>query len=189
MKRIEEAIGEARQAAEDDPLSAWAVGMCSLVLGLAGRHDEGVAEAQRAAALDPHSFIGLWGVVRSHAWAGQYAPAIATAPTALAISGRHPFVMAPLAMAHAGLGNTEIAEAIREEMLARARMEYVPKFWLATIVAAAGHLDEAMQLAEQAIDERDPMVLLAAHMPEWAPLRGHPGFGALLQKLGTPGKP
>ena len=56
--------------------------------------------------------------------------------------------------------------------------------WSAT---ATGRRDDALALFEQSVDERDPVFgLMARYWPDLAPVRSHPRFQALLQKMNFP---
>ncbi len=179
----DEAVAEVGRAVSDDPLNSWAMAMQSFLLGLAGRHEESVVAARRAVELDAGSYFAQFNLMRSHVWAGDFARAIELGPALLISSGRHPWTLGTLAAAHAAQGNVAIARAVYDELEARSRMEFVAPFWLAAVAAAAGLMDVAMRLARRAVDERDPLALLARCYPEWAPLRAQPGFGELLAKM------
>jgi tetratricopeptide (TPR) repeat protein len=183
----EEAVAEVRCGVSNDPLNAWALGMQSLVLGLAERHEESIAAAQRAVAADDRSFFANWNMLRSLAWVGEHARAVQLAPSLYAIAGRHPWTLGVLAGVHAGLGEAVIARAIYHELDGRSRVESAGSGWAASAAAAAGLADEAMRLAWRAARERDPFAVLARVIPMWAPLRRQPEFGALLGELGLSG--
>ena len=180
----ETAVAEARLATENDPLNAWAVGMTGLALGLAGRPAEALVEARRASEMDPDGFLGRFLMVQAAYWAGDYAAAIAAGDPVLLMSGRHPWALAALALAHAASGDPEGARAVYGELSARAKTGYVQPFWLATAALAIGNLDEAVALVRRSVVERDPIVLLANRLPEWAPLHQRPDMIALLRDLG-----
>ena len=173
---VEEARVEARRAVDDDPLNSWVVAMHSYMLGVAGFHDESLLEAERAMGLDPDSFFSQWNLVRGQAWAGRLDEAVALAPTILAESGRHQWVLGLLAWIYGGSGRRDAARAVHDELEGRSRHEFVSPFWLATAASAAGLPDEALRRVEQAVAERDPLVLWSRITPLWERLRQHPGF-------------
>jgi hypothetical protein len=74
---------------------------------------------------------------------GQFEASVAAGESALAMSGRHPWPMAWLAVALADWGKTGEAEALYLELQARARREYVlyrdPRF--REIIAQMGRSD------------------------------------------------
>jgi serine/threonine-protein kinase len=180
---VEQAISEVERAVGDDPLNSWAIGMWSLILSTAERHDESVAAARRGLEADPASFFAQWSLLAGLTWAGRYDEAVALGPAMLADSGRHLWVLAALARAHAGAGRVGIARAIHDEVEARSRMERVSPAWRAAVAAAAGRMDEAMALAGQAVEERDPFAVVLGTLPAWKPLRGQPGYPELQQRV------
>jgi hypothetical protein len=92
-------------------------------------------------------------------------------------------VLGLLAWTYAGAGRAEAARAVRDEMDARSRHEFVSPFWLATAASAAGLPDEALQQVERAVAERDPLVLWSRVTPFWATIREHPRFAAVVHPV------
>ena len=180
---VTDARAEAKRAMEDDPLNSWVVAMHSYMLGVAGCHEESLLEAERAMSLDADSFFSQWNLVRAHAWTGRLDQAVQLAPTILAESGRHQWVLGLLAWIHARSGRLDAARAVHDEMEGRSRHEFVSPFWLATAASAAGLPDDAIRLAEKAVAERDPLVLWSRVTPFWATLREHPAFEGVVRPV------
>jgi serine/threonine-protein kinase len=179
----EQAADEVERAVAEDPLNAWAVGMHSVLQGLAGHYNEGIDSARRAVELDAGSFFSHWHMVRSHAWAGQYERAINLGQSLLISSGRHPWALGTVASAHARSGNVAVARAIYDELEARSRMEFISPAMLSVAAVAAGLEDEAMQWVSRAVDGRDAIALWIRVFPEWEPLRSRPGFDELMARM------
>jgi tetratricopeptide (TPR) repeat protein len=176
----EEAIAEARQAVQDDPLNAWVVGMFSFVLGVAGRQDESLAEAERSVALDAESFFAQWNLMRACAWSGRYDRAMESAPGLLADSGRHPWALGLLAFTHGRAGRAEEAKACYDELEGRSRHEFVPSAWLAIAAGWGGLEGPAVRWAERAAAERDVLVQWSSRLPFWDFLRAHGCFARIV---------
>ena len=84
-----------------------------------------------------------------------------------------------------GLANQrELADAVLTELKARAQLEYVQPSWISMAAIGAGKLDEAMSIAEKAVDGRDPIIVTGLGHPNWIPLRAHPRFGELRRRMG-----
>src|SRR6516225_10825908 len=147
---------QAKLALASDPLSGYAHAMYALTCQLAGKTAESVEVSRRAVQLDSESF--LTNSVLQHILAsnGQFEASVAAGESALAMSGRHPWSMAWLAVALADWGKTGEAEAIYFEMQARARREYVAPTSLAVAALAAAREDEAIRYAREACEIRDP---------------------------------
>jgi len=180
---MEEGLTEVRRAVQDDPLNAWVGGMLSYILGIAEKHEESLAEAERSVALDPESFFAQWNVMRAHAWAGRYDKAVEAAPTLLADSGRHPWALGLLAWTHGRAGRVEAARACYDELEARSRHEFVSRSWLSIAAGCAGLEGPAVSWAEQAVAERDPIVLWSRRVLFWEYLRAHPRFDEIMREV------
>ena len=103
---------------------------------------------------------------------------------AAAISGRHYLALQSLSSAYGRAGQQEAAEAIYRELLDRSTRTYLPFTAMIVAADAAGHRDEAMALARQAWDEREPaFVLFARHFPEFRTLHSDPRFAAILAEM------
>jgi tetratricopeptide (TPR) repeat protein len=104
----------------------------------------------------------------------------------LAMSGRHSWSMAILAVTFADLGKPADADAVYAEMLARARRQYVPAALLALAASAAGRQDEAIRHAREALEIRDPgcQPYFSRHQSFSARLYTYPRFRELLSEMG-----
>lgn len=177
----DEAVAEARRAVQDDPLNAWVGGMLSYTLGVVGKHDESLVVAERSVALDPESFFAQWDLMRANAWAGRHDRALEMAPGLLAESGRHIWALGLLSWTYGQVGRLEEARACFDELEARSRHEFVSRSWLSIGAASAGLEEPAMQWAERAVAERDPVAVWARRLPFWDSLRGDPRFLELMR--------
>jgi serine/threonine protein kinase/tetratricopeptide (TPR) repeat protein len=186
QRRFEKGVAEARKALAADPLSAYATAILALTLALAGQTAEALEDGRLATQRDPDSFVAHWshGVV-AHLH-GAYEESIAAFVTAAAISDRHPFSLAYAAAAYADWGNKSDAEAMHEEALRRSECSYVPCGLLAVSAAAIGDIDLAIELAQEACDEREPGLVLLARIPYGRRLRQHPGFAEIRRQLALP---
>lgn len=81
-----------------------------------------------------------------------------------------------LTRAYARAGRTDLARAIRDELEARSRMEFIAPFWRAAAAWWAGLPDEAMSHAESAILGRDAVAVFTNVMPEWEEIRADTRF-------------
>ena len=181
----DEALVDAARAAMEDPLNAWAAAVHSFMLGIAGRHPEAVAEGERAIGIDADSFIAQWMLLQACTRAGEYDRALGMLPELLATSGRHNWALASLAWLCARTGRPDAARAVHDELEARSRSEFVGPFWLAATASAAGLPDLAVEHARRAVSERDPMVVLSRHLPQWDALRADPRFEEITREVWT----
>jgi serine/threonine protein kinase/Flp pilus assembly protein TadD len=182
--RFDDSIRQAKQAVEIDPLSSYAFAMLALAYAMAGQFQNSFIEVRTAASLDPESFVAQWALLNCARWFGDCDAAIFAGKNALALSGRSPYALSPLAITYAAVGKTREAAALYSELLARAKSEYLSPAQLAGPALALGHSDEAMQFIDQAFAMRDPWFKIwAKRNPDFAPLRRNPRFLEILKAL------
>jgi TolB-like protein/Tfp pilus assembly protein PilF len=154
--RLTEGMEQAKLALASDPLSGYAHAQYALTCNLAGKTAESVEMSRRAVQLDSESFLTNWVLQVILVSSGQFEASVAAGESALAMSGRHPWSMAWLAVALADWGKTDEAEALYFEMQARARREYVAPTSLAVAALAAAKDDEVIRYAREACEIHDP---------------------------------
>jgi TolB-like protein/Tfp pilus assembly protein PilF len=154
--RLTEGMEQAKLALASDPLSGYAHAMYGLTCNIAGNTAEGVEVSRRAVQLDSESFLANWVLQVALLSSGQFEASVAAGESALAMSGRHPWSMAWLAVALADWGRAGEADSLYFEMQARARREYVAPTSLAIAASAAAREDEVIRYARKAYEMRDP---------------------------------
>src|SRR6185312_9779767 len=135
-----------------------------------GRFDEALAQARQARA----------GIELAR---GDPA-AVATLQLAANVSGRSSQVLAALAPALVAIGNRAGAERLREELRTLSETAFVPAASRAAVSNALGEHDEALDLLELAIEQRDVRMTFLKIDARWNNLRGKPRFEALIGRLG-----
>jgi hypothetical protein len=112
----------------------------------------------RAVDLDSDSFLARWFLSGALHSAKRLDESMASGEMALAMSGRHPCVVGSLATIFADCGKPVDAEALYEELVARARRSYVQPSQLAIAASAADKKDEAIRHARIAFETRDAAI-------------------------------
>jgi len=185
--RLEEGVVQAKLALESDPLSGYANAVYSETCVALGRYTESIEVARRAVELDPESFLA-WLTVQAVLYLeGKFEASVAAGETALAMSGRHPWSLAILALALADWHGVAYAEPIYAEMLARACRQYMSPAIMAVAASAAGRQDEMIRHANEALEIRDPACafLFSRHFVLWAArLYASPGFRDIIGRMG-----
>lgn len=95
------------------------------------------------------------------------------------------FVLGRLGQAYAAAGRTAEATAVLDRL--RRRHEHGEKgapYFIALILQSLGDPAAALDWLEEGLQFRDTDYLWLAVQPEWAPLRDHPRFRALLRAVG-----
>ena len=184
--RLAEGVAQARLALESDPLSSYTHTIFSLTSGNAGNHAEAIQASRRAVELDCESYLARGTLFLVLHLGGLFEESVAVAEAALAMSGRHSWSMAVLAVALADWGRPADADAIYAEMAARGRRQYVPPALLAVAASAAEREKEAIRHAREALEIRDPACQLyfSRHFVYSARLYAYSRFRQLISELG-----
>ncbi len=185
--RLEEGMAEARKVLAADPLSAYATAILAFALGLAGQTAEALETARLSTQRDPDSLLTHWVHGLAAHWHGIFEESIAAFTTAAGVSGRHSFTLVYAAAAYADWGKPADARAMHAEVLALSARSYVPRATLAVSAASIGDLDFALDLAQEACDEREPaLIILARTFQGWNRLRQDPRFAEVRRRLALP---
>jgi len=180
-----EAIAQAKLALECDALSSYAHAVYGMICGCAGQSTEAVQATRRAVELDSESYIAHHILHLALHWCGRLEESVAVGEQALAMSGRHSWTMATLAVTFADWGKPADADALYAEMLARARRQYVSPVLLASAAAAASREDETIRHASDAFETHDPMRLFSSsHWPQTARMYAYPRFREIIARMG-----
>ena len=182
--RVDEAVAEAKRAVKIDPLDSHATGMLCLILIGGGRSREAIPILERAIENDPAYFFSYRCLGLAYQAQSMYPEAIAALEEAAALSGRDLVVIGELAETYALCAETQKAETILDELVARSRQEYVLAGCFSRTHLALGRKDEALLSLDQAYDQCDPTLILIKVWPSYRPLHGNPRFESLLQRIG-----
>ena len=184
--KLEEGAEQAKLALVADPLSTYAHAIYGMTCSFTSKKDEGIEMARRAVELDPDSYLARIILQFALRTCGKYEESASVGEAALAMSGRHSWSMATLAVCLGDLDKPAEADAIYQEMLARARRQYQPPAMLALAASAAGRRDEALDLAREAYYIRDPhcQIFLSRHMDFAQRLYADPRFREIANRMG-----
>jgi non-specific serine/threonine protein kinase len=184
--RLEEGVVQAKLALESDPLSSYAHAIYGLTCAFAGEFADALQAMRRAVELDSDSYAARVLLQCALHLGGRLEESVAVGESALAMSGRHSWAMAFLAVTFADWGKPADADAVYAEMLARARRQYVPPAMLAFAAAAARREDEAIHHACNAFEIRDPecQFLFSRYFGYSARLHAYPGFRDMMSSTG-----
>jgi len=181
--RHQEAIADALEAERLDPVAVRA----QLALGRAYHYAGQVAEAQRrfrtVIGMDPnniaHAFLALACTL-----SGEPDRGLAVAETGVARVGRHPVLLGALGGCLAALGRGDRAREVIAELEELGRQRYVSAYHAASIHAALGDDEAAMQHIEAVARERSGYLLFCLIHEGFRSLRETTGFRALMEQLG-----
>jgi eukaryotic-like serine/threonine-protein kinase len=183
--RTQEAIDQAKTITNIDPLSGYAKATLAVICAFVGRLEEAEKAARYALEIDPGNYLARFALHDALHSMGRFDESIAVADVALAMSGRHVFTMAGLAVTYADWNKPNEARALYNELSSRAAREYISPFFLAVAATGAGEQEEAIRLAQQAYEIRDPSLqLFGKCWPSSARLRQDARFNEIWAKAG-----
>jgi TolB-like protein/cytochrome c-type biogenesis protein CcmH/NrfG len=183
--RPEEALVQARQAEELDPLSYVATTHLAVVHYFGRKNDETirlVRELLKVAEIAPaHGLLGMAYEVQQN-----YDAAIAEYQAGLRLVPAHSYIRGMLGHAYAKSGRANEARALLQFANADFEQGGLSDLKAAYIYMGLGEQDRVFELLEKDYEQRDPELLYINADPVFDPVRFHPRFVALIRKMGLP---
>ncbi len=185
LARHEDALRESRIAQRLDPLSTIVNTWAASLMISAGRVSEGIAELEEIVARDPEAWQPHLWISAAYSRAGMRDPAIASAERAAELAQNLAVTMTALASAYFLGGRAEDGGHVLKKLQERAQRGYVSPTLLAFVHVARGAIDEAVECAERAYDERDHWLRGSRSNPAGVRF-DDPRLQAILQRIGLP---
>jgi TolB-like protein len=184
LGRFAEAIPLAEQACDLERLVPSRRALLGVFHYYARNYSQAETEMRRALSISPAFPPAHFGLGWVFAAQGRYDEAISEIERAID-PVRRPSYVIELARVHTAAGHRQQAAALLSELADRqSRGEGFSLDNHAYVAAAAGRVDEAFAILDQAVAQRLPNVLWAAVDPRLDPLRTDPRFPPLLFKIG-----
>ena len=188
LGQFDRAIKEGKRAVELDPLSLINNADLGWLYFNARRYNEAEAQARKTLEMDSHFYLAHYYLGEVLQFKGQLTEAIAEYKKAAELDD-DPFVLGLLAQAYAKLGQRDEALKMLGQLQELATRRYVTSYSFALVHIALGEKDKAIDWLERAYRDRaGPDIALIKVDPFLDPLRGHPRFEALVQKIFGPKK-
>jgi serine/threonine protein kinase len=182
MKRLDEALREAKHAKELDPLSFDINWMMSYVFLYTGQYDSAITLAKEVLKLDS-TFVLAYNILgESYLLKKMYNEAIPQFRKSIALGFR--YSLSSLAHAYAETGKETEAQKILNDLLEESKRRYVDPFDFAVVYFALGEQDKAIEYLEKAYEYRSVMLPYIRTFPEWEDYSKDPRVVALLKKMG-----
>jgi serine/threonine protein kinase/tetratricopeptide (TPR) repeat protein len=185
LGRHDEALAEARRAQELDPWSSIISAIAAWTHYTAGRYEEAVQRCRRDLELNPipqtYLFLGL-ALTQLH----EYEEAIASFERGVSLSGGLTEMYAGLGFAYGVSGRTADARGVLEKLERLSKERYVPPYSRSIVHVGLGERAEALELLEQACEERNTWLILLGVEPLFNSLRQEPRFRNVLDVIGLP---
>lgn len=186
MGRLPEALQEAQQAQQLDPLSL------PINITLAGRYrdlgqyDQAISAIQRTMELDPNFGLAHELLASVYEREGNLQSAIGEWQKAVEISQDNPSTLAALGHAYAVAGNQVEARKIAERLQPISRQHYVSAWDMAVLYAGLNDTDSAFRWLEKSYKERESQIPFLLQDRRLNSLRSDPRFHSLLRRVGLP---
>jgi serine/threonine-protein kinase len=181
--RFDDSLVEAHTGVELDAGSVSARRSLGWAYYYARRFDQARYHLDRAIAMNPtaEETYRVLGLVLS--LAGETGEAVGVLEEAVAMPDAGTYTRATLGCALARAGHREEAQRILAGLEARAAHEYVSPVAFATVHLGLGDAERALDWAERAFTERRGWLAYLRVNPLMDPMRGHPRFDALVQRM------
>lgn len=178
-----EAIAQARQARELDPLSLVINSDLGMVLCFA-RDPAAEEQFRRTLELDPSFAYARFELGFALQQQGRLDEAVAEFARASSMAPDNPVMQAALGQALARAGRTEEARQILASLEELSDREFVEASLFAFLWMGLGETDRAIDCLEDACDQGSRFVAFLATWSLYDPLRDHPRWPALLRRVG-----
>ncbi|HEV8216488.1 MAG TPA: hypothetical protein VGP95_11650, partial [Gemmatimonadaceae bacterium] len=181
-----ESLVEAHTAVELDGGSVSARRSLGWAYYYARRYDQTRFHLERAITMNPNAEENFRVLGIALAAEGKLADAVRVLREAVCMPGAGTYTQASLGYALAVSGERDEAESILASLEAHAKVGYVSPVAFATIHVGLGNIDRTLDWAERALDDRRGWVAYLRVNPLLDPLRSHPRYDALVQRLNLP---
>ncbi len=179
-RRFPESMAEFQRAQQLDPLSLTVSNGLGRVLHFQRRYDEALAQYRRTLDMDPDYAEAHFNIGMSYCGMERYDEGIAALELALRLSNRRPVIIAMLGLAQGLAGRKAEARALFDEL---AQTPGTP-YYLALVSVGLGENDAAFRYFDEALAQRDGILIYLAAEPLTYRLSSDPRFRGLLQKMG-----
>lgn len=184
--REQEAFAAIMRAQELNPPSLVMTSALGRHFYFTRAYDRAIQEYRRALERDSTFVTARQGLGLALLEMGKPEEAIAEYETALALGAPQPLTWALLGNAYGRSGNEAEATTILQRLREESEHRHIPAEYPALIHLGLGDSDAALSGFERAYAERSGALVFLSVYPIVDPLRSHPSFQALLQKLELP---
>jgi DNA-binding winged helix-turn-helix (wHTH) protein/TolB-like protein/Tfp pilus assembly protein PilF len=182
--RLDDSVHELKRAQELDPVSIEINSDLGAVLTFAHRPDEGIEYFKAALEMDRAFIEAHAGLGLAYLLKGELAYAISELEQARTLSHDRPDVLGTLGYADAIAGKTVDATNILAELRTMPRESSVSPCYFAEVLVGLGEKEEALDVLEAAVAQRDLGVSSLKANPIFDPLRSEPRFQNLIIAIG-----
>jgi TolB-like protein/Flp pilus assembly protein TadD len=182
--RNAEALIEARQALDLDPLRQLFHTVLAETYYYRREYDAAIDEVQQVVKLHPDFVLAQFWLGSAYREKKMYPQAVETFQRARQLSGDNPAMLMAYGHTQALAGNVGEARAALQKLQQLAATRFVPSLYPAAIHVGLGEADEAFRLLDLAYQERIDRLVYLNVDPMADPVRSDPRFAQLMAKIG-----
>ena len=153
--RFDEAVAESQAALALDPVSYATSSDLAVVYYLARRFEDGIRQGKRVLDTTPNAHVVHGSLGVCYIGAGRHREGAAEFEKAIAVYGRHSYMLARLGQAQVGLGNLDAARVLAGEVEAAVARGDATLTHFAILLAALGEKDRAIDCLVKAAEHRE----------------------------------
>src|SRR5258708_1907773 len=181
--RNAEALTEARQALDLDPVAPLFHTVLAETYYYGRSYDAAMEEARQVVKLHPGDLSAQFWLGSAYREKRMYPQAVEIFQRARHLSGDNPAMLMAYGHTQALAGNVQEARATLQKLQQLAGTRFVPNLYPAAIHVGLGEADEAFRLLDLAYQERIDRLVYLNVDPMADPIRSDPRFAQLMAKI------
>lgn len=189
LGRWDEALAEARESRQLDPLSLIINRDLGAILYLARDHDAAIEQLRKTLEIDPTFAQAYVTLGMAYLAKGRATEAVAAGEKAMALSGGDTYSLAAVGRIYGSAGKRAEALKTLEALAERSKTRYVSPFDVAQIHVGLGDHEKSLTWLERAYREKSAALGYVNVSPFFDSLRPDPRFQDLLRRLELPTVP
>lgn len=183
--RFDESLAALERSQQLDPLSIPIATDLAQTLFFARRYGDCVGRLEKTIEMEPNFIRAHIVLGAALEQMGRYEEAVRTLQRAVELSNRNSFAVSGLAHVQALQGKKEAARSAIEYLQALSLKRFSSPYNMAVVHAGLGEKREALDLLEQAFDDRDVWLVWMRVNPRFDVLRSERRFTELLKRIAT----
>jgi DNA-binding winged helix-turn-helix (wHTH) protein/TolB-like protein/Tfp pilus assembly protein PilF len=177
-----EAANEIRRAREIDPINPLFSAMEGQILFFAGREADSSVVLQSVIDLDPNFWLAHLFMTRNYLSKGMYDEALASVNKAKDITRGNAEATGTAGYILAKMGRTAESKQLLADLESRKDKPFL-SYAAAQVYVGLGDKTRALELLEQAFQQREPLMVFLKVEPKWNDLRSEPRFIDLTKRM------
>lgn len=183
MGRVDEAIVAMQRAIESDPLSPFLHFRLAIWYFYERQYGFSIKHGLAALELNPMYYIGNLILSAAYTEIGKFEEAIQAEKAVAQATGQSPYALGLLGFTYAKAGRESEARDLLVQLQNIDQKQSISPLSFARIYLGLGEIDNCFDWLEKAVDEHEPDTVHLHINPQYNPLRSHPRYRILMQKM------